>query len=486
MSFSVDPTRWWTALALLATYGLMCATIWWAHRRRERARLFQQNQLGEAAAGETRVLVAHGSQTGQSEQLAWRTAESLHLAGRGVRVCPLNEVDAAALAQVNELYVITSTYGEGDPPDSAALFADHLDQTDADAPGLLGRLQGLKHAVLALGDREYEHFCGFGRRVDAWLTQQGSTTLFERIEVDQMDEASIRGWFEHLSMHAGAATVEGWQAQPLDVAGWRLADRRLLNPGSPGEGVYHLELEPVEGPLPDWAAGDLVHIAPPEGALNEAGEPDRQPRAYSIASVPQDGRLHLLVRLRRLADGRTGCVSGWLCLQALVGERVTLGVRAHPAFRIGENVGRRLLLVGNGTGMAGLRAHLRARDGMRKPVQGQAGVAQVEPSWLFFGERDPQIDLHHREELQAWRETGLLAGLDVAFSRDPVDPAYVQQRLMDRASDLRDWVGQGAAIYVCGSLAGMAAAVDEALREVLGADTLLTLQREGRYRRDVY
>lgn len=474
MSFPVDPTRWWTALALLITYGLMCGAIWWAHRRRERARLFQQNQLGEATAGEARVLVAHGSQTGQAEQLAWRTAESLHLAGRGVRVCALNEVDATALAQVSEFYVITSTYGEGDPPDSAALFADHLDAPDAP------RLPGLKHAVLALGDREYEHFCGFGRRVDGWLVQQGATPLFERIEVDQMDEGAVRSWFEHLSMHAGAATMDGWQAEPLDVAGWRLADRRLLNAGSPGEGVYHLELEPVEGPMPDWAAGDLVHIAPPDGAVNDAGEPDRQPRAYSIASVPEDGRLHLLVRLRRLADGGTGCVSGWLCLHAPIGERLALGVRAHPAFRIGDNAGRRLLLVGNGTGMAGLRAHLRARH------RSQGAALTVAPSWLFFGERDPQVDLHHRDELQAWLATGLLTGLDLAFSRDPAQPAYVQQRLMERASDIREWVTQGAAIYVCGSLTGMAAAVDETLREVLGGDTLLALQREGRYRRDVY
>ncbi len=483
MSFSVDPMRWWTALALLSTYGLMCATIWWAHRRRERARLFQQNQLGEASTGEKRVLVAHGSQTGQAEQLAWRTAESLHLAGRGVRVCALNEVDAAALAEVSELYVITSTYGEGDPPDSAALFADHLDAPDAP------RLSGLKHAVLALGDREYEHFCGFGRRVDGWLSQQGATPLFERIEVNQMDEAAIRMWFEHLSMHAGAAAMDGWQAESLDVAGWRLAERRLLNAGSPGEGVYHLELEPVDGPLPTWEAGDLVHIAPPEGALNEAGEPDRQPRAYSIASVPEDGRLHLLVRLRRLADGGTGCVSGWLCLHASIGERLTLGVRAHPAFRIGDNADRRLLLVGNGTGMAGLRAHLRAREHARcRPGQGgsEAAASAVAPSWLFFGERDPQIDLHHREELQAWQSGGLLAGLDLAFSRDPHQPAYVKQRLAEGTRDIPEWGSQGAAIYVCGSLAGMAAAVDETLREVLGGDTLLALQRQGRYQRDVY
>jgi sulfite reductase (NADPH) flavoprotein alpha-component len=47
-------------------------------------------------------------------------------------------------------------------------------------------------------------------------------------------------------------------------------------------------------------------------------------------------------------------------------------------------------------------------------------------------------------------------------------------------------VGQGAAIYVCGSLEGMAGEVDRTLRETLGEEALQALAAEGRYRRDVY
>jgi len=85
-----------------------------------------------------------------------------------------------------------------------------------------------------------------------------------------------------------------------------------------------------------------------------------------------------------------------------------------------------------------------------------------------------------------------LQRLDLAFSRDvdargqPVR-VYVQQRLVQAADALRDWVlRRDAAIYVCGSLQGMAQGVDQALHQVLGAECMEQLLRSGRYRRDVY
>ena len=80
---------------------------------------------------------------------------------------------------------------------------------------------------------------------------------------------------------------------------------------------------------------------------------------------------------------------------------------------------------------------------------------------------------------------GMLPELDPAFSRDPA-PEYVQDRLHARADLLRQWVGDGATIHVCGSLQGMAGAVDEALAAILGRPELERLIETGRYRRDVY
>ncbi|WP_164707772.1 hypothetical protein, partial [Pseudomonas viridiflava] len=76
--------------------------------------------------------------------------------------------------------------------------------------------------------------------------------------------------------------------------------------------------------------------------------------------------------------------------------------------------------------------------------------------------------------------------LDLAFSRDQAEKVYVQHRLLDAADALKAWVEDGAVIYVCGSLLGMAEGVDQALRQVLGDERVVQLTEEGRYRRDVY
>ena len=86
-----------------------------------------------------------------------------------------------------------------------------------------------------------------------------------------------------------------------------------------------------------------------------------------------------------------------------------------------------------GTGLAGLRAHLRARAAMG------AG-----PNWLLFGERNIAHDYLCQEELQGWLASGDLALLDLAFSRDQEEKIYVQDRLRESADVLRKWLADGA------------------------------------------
>jgi sulfite reductase (NADPH) flavoprotein alpha-component len=144
-------------------------------------------------------------------------------------------------------------------------------------------------------------------------------------------------------------------------------------------------------------------------------------------------------------------------------------------FRLEENHARPLILIGNGSGIAGLRAHLKSRIG--------AGQTR---NWLLFGERNAGHDGPYREELSAWLAQGQLARLDLVYSRDQAQRRYVQHVLAEQAPRLRAWLEEGAAIYVCGSLEGMAAGVDAVLQSVLGPDALELLSAAGRYRRDVY
>jgi len=453
MILTNDTTRLALTAACLASYGLVCLAPWLRHRRARAAA-----HAARAAAGANPWIVAYASQTGNAEQLARQTSETLRVAGIPSRMCEFDELEHHDLSSAERILFLTSTYGEGDAPDAAAGFVQRL----MTRSGL--QLQHLHYAVLALGDSAYASFCGFGRALDAWLHGQGARPLFARVEVDRSNADSIAAWRKHLSHLVGTSDAPDWSAP--DFGNWRLAERRLLNPGSAGAPIYHLELEPEQGPLPSWQSGDLAQIAAP-------ADPER-PREYSIASVPQDGRVHLLVRLHRHTDGSHGVVSGWLTQDAPLGASVPLRLRAHRRFRLEENAQHPLILIGNGSGIAALRGHLRARVA--------AGQTR---NWLLFGERNAAHDSLYREELQGLQRDGMLK-LDLAFSRDQAERIYVQDLLLREATTLRAWVEQGAAIYVCGSLEGMAAGVDKALQQVFTSTSMAELARSGRYRRDVY
>jgi sulfite reductase (NADPH) flavoprotein alpha-component len=455
MIWTDDPTRLMLVAGLGASYGLVCLMPWLRYRRKRQAALRAKAEA--AASASPGWIVAYASQTGNAEALAQQTLATLRLAGIAAQLSELSELDADDLRRAERILFLVSTYGEGDAPDAAAAFASRLMTTELP-------LAQLHYAVLALGDSAYGQFCGFGRALDAWLAARGAQSLFPRIEVDRSADAAIALWRQQLSHLAGTSDAPDWSAPAFED--WRLSARVALNPGSAGAPVYHLELTPPGGVLPDWQSGDLVQIAAP-------AEPSR-PREYSIASIPADGGVHLLVRLHSHEDGGHGVASGWLTRQAAPGQTVRLRLRQHRRFRLEDNAGRPLILIGNGSGIAGLRGHLRAR-----------ALAGQGRNWLLFGERNAEHDFHDRDELTALHQAGRL-DLDLAWSRDGGAARYVQDLLPARADKLRAWVAEGAAIYVCGSLEGMAAGVDGALEQILGRARLDTLVTEKRYQRDVY
>ena len=495
------PQRVFGALGIVLAYAGFCQ---WLRRRRLRAAAALP---AAAAAGDT-ISVVYATQTGTAESLARRTAELLRDAGRGVRLLGLDKWDAQQAA--GDVLFVVSTYGEGDPPDMAAGFARR--SLDSAAP-----LAGLRYGLLALGDSEYVNFCGFGRRLDAWLRHQGAQALFDRIDVDNADEGALRHWQHQVGVLAGRTDQPDWSAPRY--AAWQLVRRELINPGSAGGGCYLIGLAAPAGESVHWDAGDVAEIGPhhapqevqallqrlgmdgndvladgetvaarlarsqwPDppgpGALPLHEWLDRlKPlphREYSIASIPADGQLELLVRQWRREDGSLGTGSGWLTAHAAVGGAVDLRLRRNAQFHK-PDADCPLILIGNGTGIAGLRALLKARV-----------AAGHRRNWLLFGERSRARDFFFAEEIQAWQEQGWLERVDLAFSRDQEQRIYVQDRLREAAAAVRDWAAAGACIYVCGSLQGMAPAVDAELRAALGTALLEQLAEQGRYRRDVY
>lgn len=465
-----------------------------------------------AIAADRQWLIAFASQSGFAEQLAWQAASQLQATGASVRVRSLAQLQALDWQADEQVLFVVSTFGDGQAPDSARGF-------ERAVLGQARGLESLRYGLLSLGDRQYSDFCGFGRRLHDGLQRQGGTALFAPVEVDNGDPAALQQWQQALARLTGSAPAALWQAPVFEAC--PLQQRLRLNPGSAGSPVYLLDLQAPAHCA--WEAGDLVQVLPrhdehtvhawlqhlglaPETQvrLNDLSEPlvdalaTRQlpassehlvglhaqalidalipldTRDYSIASTQADGTLQLIVRLERHPDGTAGLASGWLCEHAALAANISLRLRRNSAFHLPADDAP-VILIGNGTGLAGLRSLLRARI--------QRGQRR---NWLVFGERNAAHDFHCQAELQAALASGDLQCLDLAFSRDQPEKIYVQDRLRDAQAQLQQWVAHGAYLYVCGSLIGMAGGVDEVLREVLGAAQVERLIEQGRYRRDVY
>lgn len=454
-------------------------------------------------------LVVYASQTGVSEQLAWRTATSLQEARQPTTVKALQQLSVEDLKSNTQILLIASTYGTGEAPDLAASFEKKLMTQKLD-------LSHVRYAVLALGSQEYpDTFCSFGHRLDAWFKQNAAQALFPVIEVDNAHPQAIQEWNQSLAK----STKLELQAMNIEKTfdQWQLKQRTLLNPNSLGAPAFNIELHATHDAT--WQAGDIAEIQPansperiqrflqqhqiapsvvvdssqlsieqmlwdrdltvdiePFANLDHLVEqlPPLPSREYSIASIPEQHVLRLVVRQQSDSHGQLGLGSGWLTAHAEVGQNIAMRIRTNESFHlISDN--RPVILIGNGTGIAGLMSLLSARI-----------RSDFTENWLIFGERERAHDFFYQSTVEAWQNTGMLKRLDLAFSRDQAEKVYVHHKLREQANELRTWVEQGAVIYVCGSIQGMATDVDLALQDILGEASIDQLKQKGRYRRDVY
>jgi len=162
------------------------------------AGLFADANLGEprlagqsaAATPSEPLLVLYGSQSGTAEGLAKKFAKEATTKGFAPRVMELNAAAKLDLTREARAVIITSTWGDGEPPDNATDFWSHISADSAP------KLDNLSYAVLALGDRNYAEFCGAGKRFDERLEKLGAKRIHPRVDCDLDYEAPARGWMD--------------------------------------------------------------------------------------------------------------------------------------------------------------------------------------------------------------------------------------------------------------------------------------------------
>ncbi|MGO1502229.1 MAG: assimilatory sulfite reductase (NADPH) flavoprotein subunit [Marinobacter sp.] len=222
------------------------------------------------ASAAPELTVLFGSQTGNAEELAQQLVARAADKGVSAKVVDMADYKPKQLKKEQYLAVLTSTQGEGDPPDNALDFHEFINGKKAP------KLEGLRYSVLSLGDSSYEQFCKTGQDFDHRLAALGATALAERVDCDVDYEDLAEDWInrvlESIASEAGAsqpaaANAVGAEQAPASVynrknpyAAAILTNQLLSGRGSDKE-VRHIELSLEDSGL-TYNPGDAVGIYP--------------------------------------------------------------------------------------------------------------------------------------------------------------------------------------------------------------------------------
>jgi sulfite reductase (NADPH) flavoprotein alpha-component len=259
-----------------------------------------------ALAAKLKVPVLYASQTGTAESLSRKLAKEARAKGFDAQALDLGSLTLEALSEFKHALVIASTHGEGDPPDSALVFALQLET--AQAP----KLAGLKYAVLALGDRNYAKFCGFGRLLDERFAQLGATRLLDCIEADTAVDEPFRIFRDRLwpellkqAPAAGAAPVVAPEADVTDdppEERWSrerpfsavLRSKRVLTGRGSDKEVRHIVLSLAGSDL-HYEPGDALGVWP-------CNAPELVERILALSALAPDAPVTLGGAVLALAE----------------------------------------------------------------------------------------------------------------------------------------------------------------------------------------
>ncbi|KZZ82745.1 MULTISPECIES: assimilatory sulfite reductase (NADPH) flavoprotein subunit [Bacillaceae] len=215
------------------------------------------------------VTILYGSQTGNAQGLAQAGGKTLKEKGFEVTVASMNDFKPNQLKKIQNLLIVVSTHGEGDPPDNALSLHEFLHGKRAP------KLEDLNYSVLSLGDSSYEFFCQTGKEFDSKLEELGGKRLHPRVDCDLDYDEPAAEWLEGvinglLGLQGSDASVpDSSAATPAAVTNYsrtnpfhaEILESINLNGRGSNKETTHIELS-LEGSGLSFEPGDSLGIYP--------------------------------------------------------------------------------------------------------------------------------------------------------------------------------------------------------------------------------
>lgn len=432
------------AVPFLSLTGIM---IWWKRQTRTQ-RISSNIHLNSA---DTLILV------GSESSSTWGFASTCHKAltqqGRRVHISSMNDLTQAHL-EIEEIIIMTSTYGDGTAPTSADKFCEKMEEFEVKPQA--------RFAVLGFGDKQFANFCGFAEVVEKQLQRKHAKFIHPLTKINQQCPQAFKDWGRKIGLNMNCEldlehAVQRHKTMKIEL------QKIVRRSQETDEQTAILRFKMPQNrfgykqQIFKFSAGDLIGIIPPQSDI---------PRYYSIASNSEDQFIEICVKRHRF-----GLCSNYL-LDLNEGDEIDHFIKPNSSFKPANNANP-LVMIGAGTGIAPLAGFARENCKNR-------------PTYLFWGGRNPHTDFIYKDTLADLTKQQKLSETYFAFSRI-ASPQYVQDKLKSEAELLKALINDGAQILVCGGpemALGVRATID-GIASPLG-ESAISLQQQKRYLEDVY
>ncbi|KAA2218171.1 PepSY domain-containing protein [Maribacter flavus] len=397
----------WSLVLLLASASLLffiySGFVMWRKRIQNSVKFNHKN------ADVCSHVILVGSETGTTFGFAKLLEKALNKMGKEVLVCQLNEYKTFKKAE--HLFILTATYGEGDPPTNARNFMDLLETVQQPNP--------LKYAVIGFGSTLYPNYCKYAIDVEKALA---ATSGFEQtIPIYKIDNQSYDA-FREWAIQWSKATGEHLELPAMGIKNKipKLHEFEVVSKIEPNRDDTFLIRLKAKGNA-KFQSGDLLEYRPTEDGI---------PRWFSIAKLGQE----MLLSIKK---HEFGIVSNYLdSLKPL--ENLKAGIKANPHFHFPKKA-KEIICISNGTGIAPFLGII-AENNRKIPIH------------MYWGGRYKTSLEIYTPYLEHLKSAGKLKTLEVALSRTEGSNTYVQDLVKRDSQFISKSLKNGAVVMICGAL----------------------------------
>ena len=398
----------WSFVLLLSSVGLLY--FMYSGFRVSYERLAKKNKNIYTMA-DAEIILLIGSENGKTRQFADIIFNALIDLKKKVVVQDLNAFELSP--KTKELIIFTSTYGEGEAPDSGNRFLKRVKKMSIDMT--------IQYSILGFGSTKYPLFCEFAKDVETTLTLIANFN--SKTPISFVNKNSYNDFKKWVNSYQKASGLVMKIPQNLILEKKYIYKFQVTNKWSVDDGygdTFYLEL--YSNKKEKFKSGDLLSIMP---------NPEEEARLYSVGKL-KNGNLFLAIKLHKY-----GICSTYLNGLS-VGETFIANQVINTNFHLAEKQ-RNVIMIANGSGIAPFIGMIFENNSMRQ-------------LHLMWGMRNVTSTEVVSDILIEGRKSGNLAKVDYSYSRVNQKKEYVQDSILSNPVYFKDHLENGYFIMICGSI----------------------------------